>query len=233
MTPGAFAVRRAATQPAVRCFGPATTPGAPGDRATRCRWGLPAALMTAWITLVVAACGYRLVGTEVRIPGDIRSLHVGNFENRSRQFGLDLQLAVALEREFLRRGVLRVEEEPGGGDGELTGTIRSFQTRPVAFDAKDEALRYEAELTLDIVLRRRRDQAVLWEQSGLQELEEYTVAARVIVPSTSQFQRGTLAVGDIRRLTDIQLAETEKRLAIERLITSTARDVHDRLLDDF
>jgi len=33
--------------------------------------------------------------------------------------------------------------------------------------------------------------------------------------------------------TDIQLAETEKRLAIDRLVESIVSDVHDRILDDF
>ena len=88
-------------------------------------------------------------------------------------------------------------------------------------------------MTVDLSLRRRSDGEVLWEASGLRELEDYSVAAGIVVPSTSQFQRGTLAVGDLRRLTDIQLAETEKRLAIDRLVRTLVRDVHDRILDDF
>ena len=34
-------------------------------------------------------------------------------------------------------------------------------------------------------------------------------------------------------LSDIQLAETEKRLAIDRMVRAIVRDVHDRILDDF
>ena len=42
-------------------------------------------------------------------------------------------------------------------------------------------------------------------------------------------------VGDTRLLIDcgFSCTETEKRLAIERLVGSIVRDVHDRILDDF
>jgi len=187
----------------------------------------------ALLALFNLSCGYHLVGTELQLPEGVRSVHIGDFENRSRQFGLDRQISLAFEREFRKRGILQVVEEPNGGDSELTGKIESFTARPVAFDAEDEALEYETELVVDVALRRRSDGAMLWEASNLQENEDYSVAARIVVPSTSQFQRGTLAVSDLRRLTDIQLADTEKRLAIERLVESLVRDVHDRIVDGF
>jgi hypothetical protein len=190
-------------------------------------------LLLALLAVLPVGCGYHLAGTAVQLPEGVHSVRVGQFDNRSRQFGLDRELALAIEREFYRRGVLRVEEDPNAGDGELTGTIRSFKVRPVAFDAEDEALEYEAELTLDVTLRRRSDGVVVWKGTALTEVEDYSVAARIVVPSTSLFQQGTLAVDDLQRLTDIQLAETEKQLAIQRLVQSLARDVHERILDDF
>ena len=53
------------------------------------------------------------------------------------------------------------------------------------------------------------------------------------MPSSSQFQQGTLDFNNLAELSDIQLAETEKRLAIDRMVRSIVRDVHDRILDDF
>jgi hypothetical protein len=178
-------------------------------------------------------CGYRLAGSNATAPGDIRSLSVGTFENESREFGLDRRLTFALEGEFYRRGLLRVVEDPDGGEAVLSGTIRSFTTRPVAFDSRDEALQYEAELTLDAELKRRIDGVILWKASGMTAIEDYVVARSVVVPSSSQFQRGTLDLDDLDALTNIQLAETEKRLAIKRLLGSIVVDLHDRLLDDF
>jgi len=180
-----------------------------------------------------AGCGYQLAGTRIRAPGEVRSVSVGQFENHSREYGLDRKIAFALEREFFRRGQLRLEEEPTSGEALLTGTIRHFTTHPVAFDADDEALQYEAELKVDVVLTRRSDGEVLWKASGLEAIEEYSVAQTIVVPGSSQFQRGTLDLDDLAKLTDIQLAETEKRLAIDRLVVTIVTDVHDRILDDF
>lgn len=185
------------------------------------------------LVLVLGGCGYRFMGTQLNYPAGVRSVEIGSFENRSREFGLDKILAFAFEREFHRRGLLRVEEQPGRADAILGGTIREFNTWPVAFDAQDDALQYEAELILDLDLRRRSDGQVLWQVAGLQRVTEYSVAARIMVPSSSQFQRGTIAVADLSRLTDIQLAQTEKRLSVERLINSVVRDVHDQIFDDF
>lgn len=183
--------------------------------------------------LLAAGCGYHLTGTQTRVPGGVKSISIGAIENQSRESALGKALALALEREFYRRKVLVVEESPGAGEALLTGTIRKFEARPVAFDPHDEALRYEAELVVDLVLRRQDDGTVLWRTAGMNEVEEYDVAVQIVVPTSSRFQRGTMDPDDLRKLTDIQLAETEKRLAIDRLVDSLVRDVHDRILDDF
>ncbi|MGD9763075.1 MAG: LPS assembly lipoprotein LptE [Candidatus Binatia bacterium] len=185
------------------------------------------------ISLFLGACGYTLAGTQTRAPAAIRSISVGTFTNRSRQEGLDKTLAFAVEREFYQRGTPEVRENPESGEGLLTGTIREFKTRPVSFDAEDNALQYEARLVLDVVLVRQSDGAVLWQGSRMLAIEDYSVNRQTVVPSSSQFQQGTLNFSDLADLTDIQLAESEKHLAIERMVRSIARDVYDRILDDF
>jgi hypothetical protein len=169
----------------------------------------------------------------VAVPGDIRSLSVGRFDNQSRQEGLDKTLAFAFEREIYERGTLPLRENPAEGDGIITGTIREFRIRPVSFDSDDQALQYEAALTLDVTLSRQADGKVLWRGSRVRAFEEYSVSRDAVVPSSSQFQQGTLDFANLAELSDIQLAETEKRLAIDRMVRAIVRDVHDRILDDF
>ena len=192
--------------------------------------------MGKWIVLFALAplaCGYHIVGEPASIPGDIRSISVGRFDNQSHQEGLEKALAFAFEREFYERGSLPVREDPSQGDGIITGTIREVRTRPVSFSANENALQYEIELTLDVILKRQADGKVLWKGSHLRAYEEYSVSRETVVPSSSQFQQGTLNFGNLAQLSDIQLAETEKRLALERMVRSIVRDVHDRILDDF
>ncbi len=190
-------------------------------------------MLAAFIAAVSLGCGYHFIGTHTALPEDVHSLSVGNFVNESREVGLDKTLAFAFERELYQRGSVPFRENPAEGDGVITGTIREFRTRPISFDANDEALQYEAELTCDIVLRRQSDGKVLWRGSRLRSYQQYSVSRQTVVPSSSQFQQGTLDFQNLAELSDIQLAETEKRLTIERMVRALARDVHDRILDDF
>src|SRR5262249_43551971 len=154
------------------------------------------------------------------LPDDIHSLSVGSIQNRSREHGLEKTLAFALEREIHERGRFRMEEDPGGGDAVISGTIREVAIRPVAFDANDLAVQYEMALTVDLTLTRQRDGRVLWHVKGLRESDEYSANSRVVVTSSSQFQQETLDAPNVQdpQLSNIQLAETERRQAMTRLL---------------
>ena len=186
------------------------------------------------LAATLAGCGYAIVGSQTtHVPGDVRSVAVGKFTNQSRQEGLDKTLAFAVEREFYQRGALPIRESPADGEAVISGTIREFLVRPVSFNQQDEALQYEAKLVLDVVLTRQSDGAVIWKGNNMQSVEDYSVNRQTVVPSSSQFQQGTLDFDNLGELSDIQLAETEKHLAIDRMLRAIARDVHDRILDDF
>jgi len=107
--------------------------------------------------------------------------------------------------------------------------------RPVAFDANDQAVQYEIAMTVDLVLTRQRDGKVLWQVRGLRESDEYSASSTVVVASSSQFQQGTLDAANVQnpQLTQIQLAETERRTAIARLLRQTARDIYNQMVENF
>lgn len=187
----------------------------------------------ALLCVLGSGCGYALIGQQTKVPGNISSVAVGEFRNDSHQEGLGKTLAFAVEREFYEHGSLALREHPSEGEGVISGTIREFKTRPVAFNSSDEALEYEAKLVLDVVLTRQSDGAILWRGKRMVAIEDYAVNRETVVPSSSQFQQGTLDFANLAQLSDIQLAETEKQRAIQRMVRSIARDVHDRILDDF
>jgi hypothetical protein len=187
-----------------------------------------------FLVLAFAGCGYHFAGEHVGLPDDVRSLSVGKLDNRSREFGLEKTLAFSLEREIHERGHFRMEED-SGGDAALSGTIREVRVRPVAFDANDQAVQYEITLVLDLALTRQRDGRVLWRVRGLREIDEYHTSPRVVVTSSSQFQQGTLDAADLQnpQFSTIQLAETERRRAITRLLSQAVRDVYNQMVEDF
>src|SRR4030067_1276015 len=67
--------------------------------------------------LVVAGCGYQRAGESSFLPKDIRTIYLEPFINRSRDVGLEKELASGLRSEIYRRQQWRVVDqgEQGGG----------------------------------------------------------------------------------------------------------------------
>jgi hypothetical protein len=187
------------------------------------------------LAVVFVGCGYHFAGEQIGLPADIHSLSVGTLVNRSREHGLEKTLAFALEREIHERGHFRMIEDPGGGDAVLSGTIHELRIRPVAFDSNDIAVQYEIALTLDFTLTRKDDGRVLWHVRGLQESDQYSANPSVVVTTSPQFQHGTLNESDVQNpeLSAIQLAETERRRAVARLLNQAVRDVYNQMVENF
>jgi len=190
----------------------------------------------AWVLvplLAACGCGYHFSDSTWARKDDVHSISVGSIANNTREFGLEKSLAFALQREIIRHGAVDLADEPGGGDAVLSGTIREFIIQPVAFDAQDEALQYETAIVVDFYLKRNSDGHILWEASGLRSSEEYSSIARVVVTSSSQFQQQNLNAGDLPALTDVQLAESSKRQALDRLLDDVVRDAYALMAEDF
>lgn len=195
------------------------------------------------VTCLAAGCGYHIHGTQPTLPSDIRTLGVGAIENKSLEHGLEKQLAFAFEREVFVRRHYSLAKSPGGADALLAGTIREVSRRPVAFDEDDQAVLYEVLIRLDLTLTRQRDLKVLWSVRDMREFDEYSTSGNVIVTSSSEFQRGTLDVKNLQRdddeipddrqISTIQLAEAERKRAMDRLLQRAVRDVYDRMIEGF
>jgi len=186
------------------------------------------------LVLLLTGCGYHLPGAQSTLPEDVRSVSVGTITNRSREHGLEKTLAFAFEREIHERGQFQMVQD-AGGDAVLSGTIRDVIVRPVAFDVNDQAVQYEITLTLDLTLVRQRDGRTLWRVRGMRETDEYNASAQVVITTSTQFQQGTLDPGNIQdpQFGNTQLAEGERRRAITQLLSHTARDVYNQMLEDF
>lgn len=186
----------------------------------------------AALALGLTACGYQFAGTVTRLPDDVRTISLGPIANGTREVGLEKRLLEAIEDEIALRGRLKVMPQ-GQGDVTLSGAIRGYATRPVAFSGRDEALQYQVSVAVDLDLRRRDDQKLLWHTQGLREIQDYSAVPGVVVTSSSKFQKSTLNPADVGRFTDIQLSEGQKREADERLIETLSRTIYNQMMEDF
>lgn len=186
----------------------------------------------AAVLVMSAGCGYQFAAGSRTFDAGIRTIGVRAFANQTREVGVEKRLAMAIEREFVIRGPLKVADFDES-DLQLTGSVRAAEDRPVAFNRDDEVLIYQTVLALDLELRRREGGAVVWRVQGLRVTDDYESVASVVVTTSSDFRSATLNPEDLGGLTDIQLAETRRRDTLERMITALARDVYDQIMEDF
>ncbi len=182
---------------------------------------------------LACGCGYQFVGESSLLPKDARSIYVEPFINRSRDVGLDKELTTATRGEFYRRGELRVVDTPEQADVILSGVIRSLDSSVATVNREDEVLQYEAVMILDVTVRRREPDQILWRGQAVRLNQIYGGSRAAVVTTSSEFRTGTLNVSDVRRMTDIQLTESERRAVREQLMEQFARELRQRIVEMF
>jgi len=196
------------------------------------RSALPTRLVVAAVLACVAGCGYRFAAGGRTFDSDIHTIGIDTFDNETREIGVEKRLGLAIEREFVIRGPLKVAK-PEQSDLVLSGTVTTAEDRPVAFNRDDEVLIYQTVLALDLELRRRDNGKLLWKTHGMRVADDYESVASVVVTTSSDFRKSTLNPEDLGGFTDIQLAETRRRETVERIIGTLAHDVYDQIMEDF
>jgi len=183
----------------------------------------------------LGGCGYQFVGESSLLPKEARTIYVEPFVNRSRNVGLDKELTTALRGEFYRRGQLKIVESAEQADLILSGVIRSFVDSTVAsVNQDDEVLQYESLLIMDVTLRRREPNEILWLGQGVRLNQVYAGSRAAVVTTSSAFQSTTtLNSRDVSQLTDIQLTELDRRAVRDRLMEQFARELHQRVTEMF
>ena len=178
------------------------------------------------------ACGYHFAGTGNRLPAEVHTISLGPIRNMTREVGIEKALAESLEDEVTSHGRLTVVPL-GGGDAELSGIVREYTSRPVSYSSRDEALQYAVIMSVDLELRRRDNGKLLWKTVGQRARQDYSAVPGVVVTTSSQFQKNTLNAQNLTQFTDIQVSESTRREANERLIEGLSRDVYNLMMEDF
>jgi hypothetical protein len=194
-------------------------------------------ILRFWIAAILisasTSCGYRFSGQANLLPSDVRTVYIEPFINKTREVGLANELTSIIRSEFFRRGQLRLVDQLDQADAVLTGVVREFESHVLSVNRKDEVIQYEGSIIADAMLRRQKPDAVLWRGQGIQLRETYGGSRAAVVTTSSDFRTGTLNAADVRRLTDIQLTESESRKAREDLMERFARELHQRLMELF
>jgi hypothetical protein len=186
------------------------------------------------LCLFASGCGYQFVGNGALLPKEARTVFVESFVNRSRDVGIEKEIATALRGEFYRRGPLRVVDRFELADVILTGVVRPVDTNTVAsVNGKDEALQYYAVLLIDVSLRQRESNTLIWRADAMRLSDLYAGSRAAVVTTSSDFRTGTLNAADVGRLTDAQLTEFQRRDSRRQLMEQIAKEVYQRIMEMF
>jgi len=190
-----------------------------------------------WVVAVFllsgVGCGYQFSGKGEAFPKDVHNIFVESFVNKTREVGIDREITSALRSELRHRGQLRVVDRLEDADAILSGVVRSFDTRMVAVNHLSEAIQFEMALVLDMSLRRRSPDEILWRTQQARFSELFSGSRGATVTTSSDFKSRTLNAGDVPQFTDVQLTETLKQESRDRLVEEAARELHARFLEMF
>jgi hypothetical protein len=135
-----------------------------------CRLGvLGLLLLSLW------GCGYRPVGTASPLDYQHRpSLAIPLFANRSTEVGLETVFSKALINAFAQTDAVKVVPGDRVADLVLEGKIRSVSNTSVAFNSITQSTVRRVTLRVDLTLRRRKGDKVLWKDTQVMQ-EDYVV----------------------------------------------------------
>jgi outer membrane lipopolysaccharide assembly protein LptE/RlpB len=182
---------------------------------------------------LATGCGYHFAGTGNRLPPEIHTISLGPIQNMTREVGIEKTLLESLEDEVASHGRLEAVAAGAPADASLTGSVREYNSRPVSFSSRDEALQYQISMSVDLELRRNDNGKLLWKAVGRREVQDFSAVPGVVVTSSSQFSQQTVNANNLQQFTDIQLSESTKRQANEQLIETLSRDIYNQMMEDF
>jgi hypothetical protein len=128
-----------------------------------------------WLLVVsLWGCGYRPMGAEPLNAQARPTLAIPLFGNRSTEVGLETVFANELITAFAQTRAVKVV--PGDRDADLVleGKVRSLDNASVAFDSVTQSTVRRVTLRIDLTLRRKKGDKVLWKDTQVLA-EDYVV----------------------------------------------------------
>jgi hypothetical protein len=157
---------------------------------------VPSALGTVavLVAIVSAGCGYSLRGN---LPAHLKTVGVPVFANRTAEPAIENVITSAVAEAFSTNGRLRVVR-PAEADALLEGEITGYELQSIAFDPRANVRQYRLLVTMNVLFRDVRRNAVLFEQRNLQERADFNVAGAVsetIVREEASVRRAAIEIG--------------------------------------
>ena len=162
-------------------------------------------VMSLFLALFAAGCGYHIAGKAGQMPGGVKSLSIPVFANNTGKPDIESIMTTAFVEEFVT--TVNVFDD---ADALLAGVVKSYSLKAVSFTKDDINQEYRLTATLSLRLVRRETQEVLWSDENLSYYEDFIVNTE-----------------------DVAATEEAEIEALRKLAVDTARVVKERMLENF
>src|SRR5512144_3085091 len=144
--------------------------------------------------MLVAGCGYGLVGTGNFLGPNVHTIAVPAFVNKTTRVELEQRVTQAVADEFVSRGRLKLVTSPADADVILRGSIDTFGIFPVATNPQARATQYQVAITAHIeLIDHRNEDKILWKNDQYRFTDSYDVD----VVTRDTFDEETRAIDSI------------------------------------
>jgi hypothetical protein len=162
------------------------------------------ALVALALAVLVGGCGYSVHGT---LPGDIKTIAVPIFQNLTREPAVEGLITRAVVEAFSTNGRLKVVSA-AEADAVLDGEVTGYNVYSIAFDQDSNVRQYRLVVSVNLLLRDRRKNEVLFRQSGVREQVDFRV--QNAVSETISLEETAL------RVAAVEVGRTIASLAVTR-----------------
>lgn len=153
---------------------------------------------------VLYSCGYQLISEKGIFGGDISSLYVPVFKNRTFEPHASLYVTDAFTKEFISSGLFKINKQDS--DGYIEGSIRTIRITPSAMSGTGVVVEKSMIVEIDLSLFRRNGAFI---------------------------KKWTLSETEIYRTDEINSEDYNKRDALRRMSERMARKFTSAILVDY
>jgi outer membrane lipopolysaccharide assembly protein LptE/RlpB len=191
-------------------------------------------LPITWLLLALmgAGCGYTFSSAD-SLPPAAHTIYVAHFTNATTITGIQDVFARYMKNEIARHDRLRVVDNPGNADLELTGMIAAADPFPAAMNAVGEPTIYNLNLQVSATLVDKKNNKVLWNGQNITSQQQYAVVPQAVLVTSPQFLRHNFRSNDINQLTDSQTQITQAGVSRDEAMTQVAQNVYAGMASGF
>jgi hypothetical protein len=130
----------------------------------------------ALLLVSLAGCGYHVGGQGDMLPKTLHTIACPAFQNATTKYKLTGLLPQEIGREFTARTRYKVVSDPKSADAVLEGVIKGYYAAPTVYDpATGRSSGVLLSVWLDLTLRERATNKVLWSRERMEVRERYEI----------------------------------------------------------